>query len=204
MYNQNFKNNNSNNFHNNYQTYRIECSKLIPNDEYEPNPINDTNNSLNNNSDLRNFLIAKAIRQQIQTNSNNYNDDDDNENTKLEDLDYSEPITEPINIKNEFYKNPYYDNKRKYNRDSSYFYKNKNLYTEDSIIHNNVYYNNQINEQNIEKNDNLKSNNDLNGNQGDEDEDEDEDDDDDQSHKKLKSVVIPTNRARSNYTLFQL
>jgi len=86
-----------NSFHCNYQTYRNECSKLMPNDEYEPNSLSSEQTSLPQGFDLRNFLREKAMRQQIENTSSQ------ELGHYPEDLDYSEPITRPIEIKQELF-----------------------------------------------------------------------------------------------------
>ena len=69
----------------------------MPNDEYEPNSLSAEQTSLPQGFDLRNFLREKAMRQQIENNSSQ------EVGHNPEDLDYSEPITRPIEIKQELF-----------------------------------------------------------------------------------------------------
>lgn len=106
----NDKNNNSQqrNYQcNSYQTYRTECSKLMSNDEYDPNSLYDPSRNQQNSTampqafDLRSFLRQKAQQQQgsdaFNANTGFYTD-----YTNPDDIVYSEPITRPIEITNNF------------------------------------------------------------------------------------------------------
>jgi hypothetical protein len=186
---QNISNNNNNsettdieNFHFKYQTYREECSKLMANDAYDPNSIHEKADGF----DLRNFLREKAFKHQHDNNNNNNNKSESTTATNSAssnnsgDIIYEQPITKPIDIKNElFYHNKlkgknYYDYfnnsnyRRKFQQNDKYQFSNKfnrNNRNEDSI---------QETTQQIEKNSSSSS---------------DESEDDLTNCKKLRSVV---------------
>ena len=192
-----YKSNYNNNFHNNYQTYRFECSKLMSNDAYEP-PITPTN------FDLRNLLKAKSSNQR-DSSPEKYspkcirsNDEQQKDCDHLEDLDYSLPITQPINISNEIYMNKRnkmyprkndYANKRAYPNKSNYSndkYENSPLrkINNNSRGHDETSDKEFFSERNKEESENSEPNNECKNDDVDEDEDED-----DLSYKKMRSVV---------------
>lgn len=118
------------NYQNNYQTYRAECSKLISNEEYDPNSLPDHANYQNNKAlpqdfDLRNFLRQKNASQQQQQESDRFTNSNGNtrfytDYTNPDDVVYSEPITRPIEITNNFMHNRAYRHHRSYNRLNSH------------------------------------------------------------------------------------
>lgn len=220
----NFDNDNNleqNNFHCNYQTYRVECSRLMSNDAYEPDSANDNLNAKVNNFDLRTFLRDKAYRKQqeidpfnpneyVPTNLNHFNASNANTNgSNLENLDYFyQPITEPITVqKNEFYFNNNNNNLNKkiyYNRKfSSHFGDTPSSLT--SYDFNNVlcgvnqqhFINNNTDFNNEETNDQQclnGSKEDVKNDTPEKENDNDTDDDEEEDFKngkKLKSIVLP-------------
>ena len=48
------------NFHSKYETYRLECSRLMSNDAYEPDTVEGIRAEVSSNSDLRNLLRSKT------------------------------------------------------------------------------------------------------------------------------------------------
>jgi hypothetical protein len=203
--NDNDDNGNPNFHHNNYQTYRFECSKLMPmNAAYEPPST--TTQTTATNYDLRSFLKSKkSSRPQSphrdattttttheQYSPKSLSDHHQHHQSNLEDLEYSLPITQPINISNEIYLSNYQH--RIYNGNSNnkrgYLHNNNNFkgYPDDSKYKNNTYNHNN-------KQSGVDSNNNNNNcigddhNADDDDDDDDEDEDDDLSYKKMRSVV---------------
>lgn len=135
----------NNSYQSNYQTYRFECSKIMSSsDAYEPAfnfERNNNKSTITNNFDLRNFLRSKQQQQQDVSQTVNYqyqieydqaeqqqqytNEQTNRIVTNLEDLDYSEPITQPISIDTKYGYNRYRSNsngyKRKFNERCRYF-----------------------------------------------------------------------------------
>lgn len=115
---ENFNKAEFNNYHCNYQTYRVECSRLMSNDAYDPNSICDEQiNTLPQDFDLRNFLREKAYRQQEQFQSENIGFLNDNP----DEIVYSEPITKPIEVKKEFNYKYRHKNFSRYNNEIGYY-----------------------------------------------------------------------------------
>lgn len=191
----NYKKFNSiNQYHNKYQTYKLECSRrFAKNDAYEPvestiGVYNSDCGSTETNSgyDLRDFLRSKTISKNNESTnnidaSNHLNTDSailNDSNKLLDDLNYSKPITQPINLTHaELFNN------------KSYRYAKNNF----------GYYTNRANDyekfssQSVDKNKKLNDGS-LSDNRDDlddieEEEDNDEDEDDVSNYKKLKSVV---------------
>lgn len=201
MSNFNKYNNSYPNFHhNNYQTYRFECSKLMPiNAAYEP--PNTTTTQTSTNYDLRSFLKSKSSRPQSPPNHGvttsqqheQYSPKSlsDHQSNNLEDLDYSLPITQPINISNEIYLSNYQHRINSNNNKRGYLHYNSNNNSFNS-------YSNESKSNNKVGEDNSKCIDD-----DDNDKDDDEDEDDDLTYKKMRSVVakaIISNDKPNNYS----
>ena len=187
---------------NNYQTYRAECSKLMANDEYDPDSIYGKQNNMPVGFDLRNFLREKALRQQLEeTMKRHDNNDDERESSSSnniddqskdpEDLDYSQPITKPIQVDKDYFKY----RPKIYNNRNNNDYRHKYSSTRDNNDLNNDRVN-RYNDQSPDENKNIKDNlNDKNYNVHTESKDDVEnadnetDEDEELSYKKLRSVV---------------
>jgi hypothetical protein len=163
----------------------------MANDAYEPNALNDENlNQSTTEFDLRKFLREKALTKQQYNNNTNYfngnlnnqNDNNDGNFYNLYDIEYRyEPITEPINIRNEVYYNGGNNRAVSFNKNNQNYRKrrfgsyNRTTGHDESSSSNTEAYSHNNNE-------------DLNENE--EYEDNGEEEDDDLSGKKLKSKIV--------------
>lgn len=158
----------------------------MPNDEYDPNSIHEKQDSLPEGFDLRNFLRERALKHQQQT-SQKENSINCEMNTLKNDQDivYEQPITEPINIKNELMYHKFkgkYEYSRNCNNSSNNNSNNRNnnnnnKYHRSNHDKHNRYKNSKTNDNEVE----TKSNSN--------DDDDDDDDDSSTNCKKLRSVV---------------
>lgn len=117
--------------HNNYLTYRDECSKLIPNDAYDPKGLYEPAYSMPDDFDLRNFLRNKASQHQ-------HEPVNDAENATNE-IVYTEPITKPIEVQRDYYMKRPRQNKN-YNRylNESFVARKANEYNDSLKAHKNL------------------------------------------------------------------
>ena len=186
------------NYHFNYQTYRAECSKLMADDAYDPNSIHDRHEP--EGFDLRNFLREKAYKHQqesgVRLAEGSTLSTKTNENG---DVVYEQPITQPIDIKNELSKlkrKNYFDYFNNNNRRKNYRMSGRDSHN-DYFDHRNSYSNERCQYFNNNNNNNkLNRSNSRNEEKHTEDQepassDEDESSDEDSASncKKLRSVV---------------
>jgi hypothetical protein len=187
-------NNTKTTYQNKYETYKMKYSKqFTSNDVYEPTETNnlDDDNVSSNKSDLREYLRHKKI-----TNSNHetskYNENFNNNQNNFDDLDYSQPITKPINISREelIYKNSnrYQRNDINTNNNNYQKYANRNI----TKMNSNETVS-SINEDNLSKYKDGSLSDNRDEDEEFQDDPSDEEEEDVASYKKLKSVVIVSN-----------